>query len=75
VTKPLSINWQRVVLNIRQSGMPIARLAQTVGMDDQTLRHYARGECREPRWSQALALLDVHADRCPERHRVEELQG
>lgn len=71
----LSINWQRVVLNIRQSGMPVRKLAKTVGMAEETLGHYARGECRDPRWTQAVRLLDVHADRCPEKHRIEELRA
>lgn len=71
----LSINWQRVVLNIRRSGMPVEQLAKHVGMDGDTLRHYARGESRDPRWTQAVRLLDVHAERCPEKHRLEELRA
>lgn len=70
----MSINWQRVLLNIRQAGMPMTKLAQRVRMDEQTLRNYARGECRDPRWSQALALLDAHADICPDKHRLDELR-
>lgn len=71
----MTIDWQRVVMNIRQAGVPVSQLAKRVGMDDQTLRNYARGECNNPRWTQALALLDAHADVCPERHRIGEIRA
>lgn len=71
----LDIDWQRVVLNIRQAGMPVSQLAARIGMDDQTLRNYARGDSRNPRWLQAVALLDVHSDVCSQKHRLEDLRA
>lgn len=67
------IDWQKVVLNIQSSGMPLTKAAQRVGMDGQTLRHYARGECKEPRFSQAAKLLDLHYERCPARHHMDRI--
>lgn len=67
------IDWQTVLLNIRASGMPMSVLAKRIGMDDQTLRNYARGECSDPRWSQALKILDLHHERCPARHHMDRI--
>lgn len=66
----MNLDWQRIVLNIRQAGMPVSQLAKAIGMDAQTLRHYARGECSNPRWNEAVRLLDVHHDVCPDKHRM-----
>lgn len=71
----MRLNWQQLILNIRQAGLPVSTLAKRVGMDGQTLRNYARGECKDPRWTQALALLDVHSDLCPEKHRLDDLRA
>lgn len=67
------IDWQLVLLNIRASGMPMSRVAERIGMDDYTLRRYARGEMNNPRWSQALATLDLHHERCPARHHLDRI--
>lgn len=65
---PLNIDWQRVALNIRNSGLSLHQAAKKVGMDGYTLCRIAR-EGGEPRWRQAVQLLDLHLDRCPDRHR------
>lgn len=67
------IDWQTVVLNIRQAGMPVSAIARKVNMDGNTLRHYARGECSEPRFSQGCALLDLHYSLCPDKHNLDSI--
>lgn len=68
------IDWQRVVLNIRQQGLSVAAIARRVRMDADTLRHYARGEVREPRFSQGVELLNLHHALCPDKHTLENLR-
>ena len=63
------IDWQTVLLNLRQSGMPLSRVATAVGFDAKALCRYARGEARrDPPMTPALRLLDLHRERCPQQH-------
>lgn len=61
------IDWQVVALNIRNSGLPLHRAAPLVEMDSATLNRIAR-EGGNPRWRQGVLLLDLHLDRCAEKH-------
>lgn len=70
----MNLDWQRIVLNIRQAGMPVRSISRKVGMAPDTLGHYVRGECREPPFSKGLALLDLHHALCPEKHRLDQLK-
>ena len=69
----MNLDWQAVVLNIRSAGLSVTAQARRVGMAPQTLRHFARGECSEPRFSQGLKLLDLHHQHCPEKHNITAL--
>ena len=65
------IDWQQVLLNLRASGLPLAQVARQVNFDAAALRRYARGESRrDPPMTPALRLLDLHRERCPERHQA-----
>lgn len=70
----MKLDWQKIILNLRRAGFPVEAQARRVGMDPDTLRHYARGECREPRFSQGLALLDLHLSVCPDQHDLSALR-
>lgn len=65
----MNINWQACALNIRQAGISLARAADRCGMDQATLQRLARGEIREPRFSQGVKLLDLHLDLCGDKHK------
>ena len=69
----MRLDWQRVVLNLRQQGLSAEAIARKVGMDADTLRHLARGETREPRFSKGCELLNLHERLCPDEHRLERL--
>ena len=69
-----SIDWQRVALNLRRQGLPVSTQARAIGMDERTANRFARGERRRPPdFNQALRWLDLHFDRCPQRHSLPEL--
>ena len=70
----LKIDWQRVVLNLKSAGISYTMTARKVGMAPETLSHYARGECEEPKFSKGIALLDLHLAVCPEKHKLEDLK-
>jgi len=68
------IDWQRVFTNLRAVGVPVSRVAVEAGMAWQTGERYAAGAVRRPpAMLQALRLLDLHIERCPERHSMEVL--
>lgn len=68
------VDWQRVCLNIRGSGLPLSTAAKQIGSDWQHLNRLARGEVAEPRFRTGLRLLDLHLERCPHKHTLEHLQ-
>lgn len=67
------IDWQRLLLNLRSSYKPLAKVADEVGADEGTLRRLARGDTKEPKFSVGLRLLDLHYDQCGDRHSRESL--
>lgn len=64
-----SVDWQRVMLNIRRH-VPLAQLRGLVGMDDRTIQRIARGEVKEPKFAQGVAILHVHKRLCPAEHEA-----
>lgn len=65
------IDWQRVMLNIRSCGVPLAQLKKLTKMCDRTIQRIARGEVKEPKFAQGVAILSIHQRLCPEKHRAE----
>ena len=60
----MNINWQRAALNIRQSGMSLQAASKQIGANKNALAQLARGEINEPKFSQGIAILDLHVDLC-----------
>ena len=69
-----SVDWQRVMLNIRSCGVPLAQLRKYTKMDERTINRIARGEVKEPRFAQGVAILAIHQRLLPEKH-AEEIYG
>lgn len=69
----MPIDWQQVCLNIRASGLPLSQAAKAVGSDWRHLNRLARAEVAEPKFSTGLRLLDLHVERCPDRHTLNNL--
>lgn len=65
------IDWQRVVLDIRATGVPLAQLARRLNADDRTFQRLARGEVRTVEFGLGCRLLDAHLEHCPDRHDME----
>lgn len=65
------IDWQMVTLNLRGRYKPLSQVAKEVGSDWRHLNRLARGEVAAPRWDTGIALLDLHLDKCPDRHKPE----
>lgn len=65
------IDWQRVCLDLRQTGTPLSKVAQAVGSSERHLNRLARDEVQQPRFDVGMRLLDLHYDKCPEAHRAE----
>lgn len=70
MSKYQPIDWQRVCLDIRGSGISLdGRAAEVVGASGWRLNRMARGEYKEPPFGLGLRLLQLHRERCPEKHQ------
>lgn len=67
------IDWLRVILDINAAGVPSNHIQDTCKMDWRTLGHLRRGEVSEPRFSRGIALLEMHAKHCPEKHDINRI--
>jgi hypothetical protein len=70
----IAIAWSLVVSNLRGAGMSARGIAKKCRMDAQTVSRLQSELQREPRWTQALALLDLHYGLCPEKHSLAKLK-
>lgn len=65
---PPDVDWQRLALDLRMARYPLTQAAKEVGAHPDYLRQLARGEIQEPKFTQGVALLNLHADKCgPDR--------
>lgn len=71
--KTLNIDFQRVILNLKRAGLSYKSISEKCGVDAQQIGHYARGEAYMPRFDKAMLLLDLHYDKCPQRHNMKDL--
>ena len=62
------IDWMTVCNNLRQSYKPLSTIAKEIGSDWQHLNRIARGEVKQPRFDTGIKLLDLHFDKCRDRH-------
>lgn len=61
------IDWQRVVLNIRQK-RSLATVSRDINVGYQHLSRISRGEVQEPKFEAGIRLLDLHYKLCREKH-------
>lgn len=65
---PPPVDWQRLALNLRSAGVPHIQASKAIGGHPGLVAQLARGEVVEPKFSQAVALLNLHCDKCgPDR--------
>ncbi|NCD17095.1 MAG: hypothetical protein EOL91_07245 [Actinobacteria bacterium] len=56
-------DWSALLNRLRaRSQQPLAHIGRRCGMCERTINRLARGEVAEPRFSQAMQLLDIAAD-------------
>ncbi len=63
-TKHVNVDWQQLALDIRHAGVPLRTASRRIGENTGFVSQLARGEVREPKFSQGMALLDLHVDVC-----------
>lgn len=68
-----AINWPAVILNLRGAGMTCREIAEATGYAGHNSVSGIACGYWSPRLedARALALLDLHLDRCPDRHSLE----
>lgn len=67
----MSLDWQKIALNLRSAGVSSKFLMSKTGISDKTFSNWRRGTVQEPRFSRGLELLKLHAQFCPKEHREE----
>lgn len=66
----INIDWKRLALNLRLE-MPLAQASRKIGRHDGYVAQLSRGTIEEPFFSDGLALLDLHLEKCGEaKHRA-----
>ena len=66
----IQVDWTRLALDLRQARMPTAKASRAIGAHKLYVDQLARGEIQEPKFSQGMALLDLHVDVCgPDKTR------
>ena len=65
---PPAIDWQRLALDLRAARVPLAEASRAIGANPGYVAQLSRGEISEPKFSDGVALLNYHADKCgPDR--------
>lgn len=67
------INWQRIVLNLRNACGSLHAVARESGLDWKHLENISLGHVAEPRFNSGLKLLDLHEKKCRDRHTLEHI--
>jgi len=70
----MRIDWQQIILNLKHSGMTYRAISEAIGIDAQAIGHLVRGETYEPKFSKGLALLNLHYDKCKDKHSLMRLK-
>lgn len=68
-----NMRWSVIITNLIAGGMSVRGIAKRCGMEPQTLSRLHTELQNDPRWTQALALLNLHQMVCPDQHRLTEL--
>lgn len=58
------MDWNKIVSEIKETGMTQAQIAETIDVSAGTLSELCSGKVAEPKWSKGDALIALHADRC-----------
>ena len=59
-----AVDWQRLALDLRSAGVPHIQASKAIGEHPGFVAQLARGEIREPKFGQGVALLNLHVDKC-----------
>lgn len=74
-SRRLNVDWQRVVLNIRNAGLACAQQDKHLDRPEGYTARIAAGEVKRMWFEEGLVLLDLHLALCPEKHRLRELRA
>jgi transcriptional regulator with XRE-family HTH domain len=61
------IKWDTAVLNLRGKGWTYKQIGARVGVTEAAVSKWVSAKS-EPRWKPGWKLLDMHFDKCPEKH-------
>jgi len=67
------IDWNRVLLNLRCAGLTYQAISKACNIDAQKICNLSIYVVKEPKFSTAQALLDLHYDHCRGKHNLKTL--
>ncbi len=59
---PPAVDWQRLALDLRSARVSLTDASKAVGAHADYLRQIARGDIQEPKFTQGVALLNLHCE-------------
>ena len=68
------IDWQRVCMNLRREYKTLSAIGRELKIDWQVIHRLARGDSKQPRFDTGMKLLDLHLDKCPDKHNMEVIR-
>ena len=63
------IDWQQLTLNLRNNYKTMRAIADEIGCAEHTLYQLSLGIKKEPQFNLGIKLIDMHYDKCPEKHQ------
>ena len=72
VSGDLNIDWQQLTLNLR-AYKSLRQIAIELDAHYDTIKELALGRSTNPRFNLAVKLLDLHYDKCRDRHNFNNL--
>lgn len=71
----MKIDWHMVTLNLKTHYKSLQAISRELNASYDTIKELYTGRSTNPRYNLAVALLDLHFDKCRNLHKREIIGG
>lgn len=71
----MKIDWMRVTLNLKTHYKSLYAISKELNSSYDTIKELHTGRSTNPRYNLAVALLDLHYDKCRKLHTRDVIGG
>ena len=71
----MKIDWMRVMLNLKTHYKSLYAISRELNASYDTIKELYTGRSSNPRYNLAVALLDLHYDKCRNLHTLDVVGG